>query len=276
VRLWSGPYHPPVLARIHADSGSNRPPLVYVPGIDGTGELLLGTAARLEEHFRLIRLSYETEGGEGPLVGDGYAELAASIAKCLEEVGVERPVVLAESFGVAVALRLGLDFPDRVAALGLVNGFAHYTRRFRLALSTLTVRLVPKPIYRLGRRIGAPTALFGPRRDRAAEKRFLTLSGNPFDRGFVRRMHMIGRVDLRSSLPEIALPVAIFASECDRVVSSIRSARVMMKGLPDATVETLPRSGHVVLPFADEPWTERMLALSERAGISPSRPPGSA
>ena len=47
---------------ILATAGSG-PPLVYVPGIDGSGELLLGAAARLERRFRLTRLCYRGEDG---------------------------------------------------------------------------------------------------------------------------------------------------------------------------------------------------------------------
>src|SRR6185436_9727966 len=87
----------PMVAEIVATRGSG-PPLVYVPGIDGSGELLLGTAARLERRFRLTRLRYA--GGSG---GD-YASLAASVAACIERAGAARALVLAESFGVALAL----------------------------------------------------------------------------------------------------------------------------------------------------------------------------
>ena len=46
-----------MIARVVDESGSG-PPLVYVPGIDGTGRLLLSTAERLTSRFRLICLRY--------------------------------------------------------------------------------------------------------------------------------------------------------------------------------------------------------------------------
>ena len=57
-----------MIARIVDDAGGPSAPLIYLPGVDGTGELLLGTAARLIERFRLIRLRYELVPGT-PLVG---------------------------------------------------------------------------------------------------------------------------------------------------------------------------------------------------------------
>ena len=38
-------------ARLRHDTETKRTPLVYVPGVDGTGALLLGTAERLAERF---------------------------------------------------------------------------------------------------------------------------------------------------------------------------------------------------------------------------------
>jgi len=254
---------PRMRAQLLDDTGGPGPPLAYVPGVDGTGELLLGTAARLAERFLLLRFRYVHEGGE--LSGDGYVELAASIVQGLDRAGVDRSLILAESFGVAVALRIALDHPERVRALALVNGFARYDRRFLLGLSRLAAGLVPEFLFDLVRRHVAPMVLFGPRRDPVAERTFVALVGNRFDAGYRRRLAMIARVDLVRRLPEIRCPVLLFASEKDRIVPSVMHATRMAAALPEAKVERLPRSGHVVLPLADEPWVQRMEALAARS-----------
>jgi hypothetical protein len=59
--------------------------------------------------------------------------------------------------------------------------------------------------------------------------------------------------------------VALFASDSDKIVPSVPAAREMLRGLPDATLEILPRAGHVVLPLAEEPWVDRLRALERRA-----------
>ena len=70
-------------ARVLAEGGAGTP-LVYVPGIDGTGELLLGLTPRLEACFRLVRLAYDVREPRA----DGYAELAASVAEDVAVLGV--------------------------------------------------------------------------------------------------------------------------------------------------------------------------------------------
>jgi len=248
-----------MIAILRADGGQG-PPLVYLPGIDGSGELLLGTAARLERRFRLVRLAWRPDGD------DTYEALARAVVALLESLRVGRALFLAESFGGALGLQLALDHPGHVRGVAIVNGFAHFRRRARLALTALVLPLVPSPLFRLGRRALGPRELIGPRRDPEVERLFLALPGIECDEGYARRLRMIRALDLRPRLAEIRRPVALYASERDRVVDSVFQAREMAARLPDATMEILPASGHVVLPFADEPWVERMEALAARAG----------
>ncbi|MCP3915852.1 MAG: alpha/beta fold hydrolase [bacterium] len=256
------------VACIRGEAGSG-PPLVFVPGLDGSGELLLGTAERLARRFRVVRLAYRTKGAVPP-TGDDYGSLARSVAECLDEAGIERAIVLAESFGGAVAIQLALDAPERVAALAIVNSFVRYDRRRRARLSRQVLRLTPGFAYELGRKLFSPFLLIGPRRDRDAAREFRAAPLRDLDGGYLRRLTMVTHVDLLDRLSEVRQPVALFASDKDRVVPSVRAARTMHERLPNATFETLPSAGHVVLPLAEEPWLERLEALLARCEVAPT------
>ena len=234
-------------------------PLVYVPGIDGSGDYLLGTEQRLARSSEVITLRYATDE-ETPT----HATLAASIAQLLEPLGLGPSLVLAESFGVAVALQLALDFPAVVGGLMLVNGFARYENRALLALSRAFAPLVTPKLFALGKPLAARLGLFGGRRDDAALDVFLSTASGGIDLGYRQRLEMIQHVNLLPRLHEIQQPVAIFASDRDRVVPSIRAGRVMAERLPDATLEILRGAGHIVLPLEGEPWPERVEALRRR------------
>jgi pimeloyl-ACP methyl ester carboxylesterase len=242
-------------------------PVVYVPGVDGTGRYLLATEERIAARFRLVILRYESEEG-GDRIGDTYEALAGTVRRRLDELGIERALVLTESFGGGVSLQLALDDRERVAGLMIVNSFAAYPWRGRLALSRGLAPLVPGSLYRSLRPFLAPPALFHPRRDPDALRRFLEHPGALVGEGYRRRLHMIRRLDLRPRLGEIRIPVALFAADCDRIVDSVPAGRVMHAALPDSTFEVLPRAGHLVLPLAEEPWVERLEALAARAGLA--------
>jgi pimeloyl-ACP methyl ester carboxylesterase len=281
-----------VFAEVVSDRGQG-PALVYVPGIDGSGQLLLGTAPRLEERFRLIRLRYRTSANPAHR---SYAHLAASAIEAVSLRGVERMALLAESFGGGVALRAAIDFPTEVTALALVNTFAHYRRRSRLAVSRVALRCTPAWAIAAGRRVVAPRILFGGPADRAAIAEFLgdgkrAASARPgagprvrgdgdsaarrssdaaavvwgLDEGYHARLRMIQDLDLRRDLGRVTQPVAIFASGKDRVVESIRQAREMASALPDAEVEILAGRGHVVLPVREVDWPAHLDRLLARA-----------
>ena len=242
------------------EDGGEGPALVYLPGVDGTGQLLLDTAESLKQSFRLVRLRYVS--GTLPSVEGGYREMAADIGRLLDEHRIDSALLLAESFGVALAVRTALDHPKRVRAMGLVNGFVHFPVRWRIAVTNLLLPLIPGALFRIGRRVAIPFGMIYPRRDPELVSAMLDSVGDYFDATFLRRLEMIRHLDLREHLGLVQCPVSLFASSGDRVVASVRSAREMAERLPDARLEILENAGHVILPFPDEPWTERMLSLA--------------
>lgn len=254
-----------MLARLHYDLGSG-PAAAYVPGIDGTGNYLLGTADRLAERFRVVGLRYELEEASSE-AEDRYGTLAASVAARLGEAGIERALIVTESFGGGVSLRLALDHPELVAGLLIVNSFAYYPWRFRLALSRVTAPLVPRWSIRALRQWTVPPAMVRPRRDEEAEEQFFATSPAFFDIGYRRRLRMIRTLDLRERLADVHQPVALYASDSDRIVDSVPAAEVMHAGLPDSTLEILEQAGHFALPLREEPWLERLEHLAARAGL---------
>src|SRR5438270_171785 len=92
-----------------------RERVVYIPGIDGTGRLLF-RQPRLHAEYDVRCISHPQD------CAHTYADLVANSAKPLEESG--GGIVLAESFGGAVALMLALQRPELVRRLVLVNTFA--------------------------------------------------------------------------------------------------------------------------------------------------------
>ena len=260
-----------MIARLVDDLGPAAPgspgvrhPLVYLPGIDGTGLLLLGLGERLRQRFRLLRLRYETAGPR-PAGGDRYEDLARSVDAVLEARAAGRVLLLTESFGGAVALALALEFPERVAGLAIVNGFARFHGKGRLVLARCLAPLLPDPLFQIGRSVLAPMGLFGARRDERALADFRALRGARFDAAYRRRLAMIRRVDLLPRLGEVRSPVFLYASDRDRVVDAVPAAREMLAALPDGRLTILERAGHLVLPLREEPWLERLVELEAAA-----------
>ena len=245
------------------DEGSG-PVLVYVPGIDGSGELLLETAERLRLQFRLVQVEYV----DGVSYGESIvADLAASLRVVLDKLGIDRALLLAESFGGPVALKFALEHAEVVRGLAIVNSFAYYPRRVDLAITRVGARLLPSAVFRFVRPLIAARKLFGRLCEPDALRRFKARETPNFDSNYRKRLRAIEAIDLRPRLSEIKVPVSLFASERDRVVPSVPCLQEMQAGLANATLRTIPDGGHVVLPLQALPWCEWLSELDERAPI---------
>ena len=240
-------------------------PVVYVPGIDGTGRMLLSCADRLAERCDLSCLSYIADDTADR---DGYEQLAGEVLARIDELGHARTLLLAESFGGAVALQTALHAPERIAGLAIVNSFCHYRRRLHLAMTRLSAPLLPRWAFDIGRRALAPWTLFGKRREPEAIAEFRSIAGGEFGVAYRRRLKMIAGLDLRPRLGEITQAVTLFVGTKDRVVDSLRSARLMAAALPDARVEILEGAGHLILPLRSYDWPAAIEELAERGGLA--------
>lgn len=241
--------------------GAGRP-VAYVPGIDGTGRMLFGSEERIAARFRLHRLRYVGTRREGAALYERLADTA------LMALPPEPVVVLAESFGGAVALSMALRAPERVAALCLVNTFARYPARVRIRLGARLAPLAPVGLLRLGRRLLARRTFFSGHTDDAAMAAFRAMEPGFVGGGHPARMEAIRDLDLRPELHRIDVPCALYASTRDRVVPSLRTMSRMAERLPDARLERLEGAGHIVLPLRAEPWADRIEALRARVGTA--------
>jgi pimeloyl-ACP methyl ester carboxylesterase len=243
------------------DEGTG-PPLVYVPGIDGSGVLLLETAERLRPHFRLIQVHYTPEG---ETVRGAVGDLVTSLVSVLDELGIDRALILAESFGGPVALTFAHENAERVRALTIVNSFAYFPQRARLAVSRFGSSVLPAALFEFVRPIIAGPKFFGRLCEPDALQRFKARETPNFDAAYRDRLIAVGEFDLRPHLPEIQVPVSLFASERDRIVPSVPCARTMLAGLPNASLRTIPNGGHVILPLRGLPWVEWLSELDAKA-----------
>ncbi|VIO67016.1 alpha/beta fold hydrolase [Bradyrhizobium ivorense] len=111
-------------------------PVVLLPGMDGTGELLKGLAERLATHRPVQLLSYPRDRSLG------YAELTDYVAERAPDAPF---VILGESFSGPIAIELAAT-DQRVAGLVLVSSFARHPLPAQLAafVRALDVRWLPK------------------------------------------------------------------------------------------------------------------------------------
>lgn len=238
------------------------PPLVLVPGMDGTGQLFYRQVPLLARRFRVAtyRLRDEAPGM------DVLVEDLAGVVRRITPQGAPA-VVVGESFGGTVALSFALDRPELVSALVVVNSFPRFLPQLRLHLAIFALETVPWQVMPMVRRLTA-FRLHSRHTHRAEMRRFMELTAPTTREGYLARLRILTRYDVRQRLGEIRTPVLFIASERDHLVPSVAQARAMAGRVPRATLRVLEGHGHICL-IAPDVDLERILA--DWGGIPPGR-----
>lgn len=193
-----------------------------------------------------------------PAGSDTLAVQAKVAADVIEKLGLKKPVVIAHSWGGAVALRLALDRPDLVGGLVLIAPVAYdwpggvdwYNYWSANPLSGwLFNNIVAQPFADASVRSGMAGAftpnlppngwLEAANVSLAARPESLRANGEDL---VAAKREVIGQ---QARYPEIKMPVAILVGDSDRVVSPSIHAMQLARVLPNARIDVLAGVGHL-------------------------------
>ena len=167
--------------------------------------------------------------GSDAFYGNLYAAFAGYCAQ------VEGPVHLCGiSLGGILALNCALDFPEKVKTLVLI-GTPHKVPKAAFALQNAVFRLLPQSVFK--------TMAFD-------KKNTFTLGNS------------MKNLDFSSRVQEIRCPTLILCGEKDR--ANLKSAHFLAQHIPDAELQVLEQTGHVVNEENPKALAERLNAFYAR------------
>ena len=217
------------------------PLLVYISGLDGTGELFFKQAPQLAQSFRVVTFRQRDDDDFS------YEDLADDVGAIILDAGESRATLIAESFGGGVALVFALRYPQMVERLVIVNSFPRYRERLRIRLAAWGASWVPfKAIWPL-RCAASLLGLYLDGVRGADRRRFFQAVRTVSGKAYGRRLRLIAELDLDDRLSEIHAPTLLVATKKDLLVRSIREARFMAERLPNAKVKIITKAGHACL-----------------------------
>jgi len=241
------------------------PPVVFIHGLGGSWRNWLENLPAFARDHRVIAPDLpgfgDSEMPADPISINGYARCVDGL---LEQLGVERAVVVGNSMGGFVGAEMAIEWPERVEGLVLVAaaGISIQAQRHDRALALL---------YRLEAVLGAYTAWVAGRSERLARRprlrrRLLGMvaahpgllppaltseqirgTGKP---GFLPALDALTSYPLRERLGHIACPTLIVWGERDRLVP-LRDADEFERLIPDARKVVYADTGHV--PMFERP-----------------------
>lgn len=220
-------------------------PFVLVPGLAGGQGLLTPLARRLGRRHEVILPSLRGDRG---LLGTNPAadlfEHADDLARTLDRLGLERPILMGVSFGAAVALEFAVAHPHRIGGLVLWGAEA----RFRPTLGTTIARRVceryPLPsdspfLNQFFNVLHGGKPQPGPLTDFIVEQCWTT------DQSVVaHRLGMLEGFDVSDRLWRLDAPTLILAGSRDVAVPPSRQ-RALAEAIPGATYAQVEGAGHV-------------------------------
>ena len=215
--------------------------VVLVPGMDGTGTLFYRQVPALARSYRATTYALRDNA-------ETMDVLVADLVRVIEAVAPEtrRAIVIGESFGGALALSFALARPAHAGALVILNSFPHFAPQVRLRLASLGLRALPYGAMGLVRRLTA-ARLHSPHTHRDEVRRFMDLTARASRDGYLSRLELLRRYDVRHRLHELRVPTLFLAAERDHLVPSVDQARYMSARTPGAVMRILEGHGHICL-----------------------------
>jgi pimeloyl-ACP methyl ester carboxylesterase len=219
--------------------------VVLVPGMNGSGALFYQQVPRLERSYRVATYSLRDDA-------ESLEMLAADLARTVDAAaaGERRAIIVGESFGGAVALTFALRYPEQVQALVILNSFPYFAPQIRLRLAIAGLTVVPWGAMPLVRHLTA-FRLHSRHTHRAEVRQFIRLTARATRAGYVNRLRLLRRYDVRRRLHEIRQPALFLAADQDHLVPSVAQARYMADRVPASTLRILNGHGHICLIAPD-------------------------
>lgn len=220
-------------------------PVVLVSGMDGTGQLFYRQVPLLARSYRVATYSLRDNASSmEQLVGD-----LARVVDAVSQVH-RRAIVIGESFGGALALSFALARPEKVSALVVLNSFPYFAPQIRLRLALLGLRALPWGAMGLVRRLTA-FRLHSRHTHRHERRRFMELTASASRDGYLNRLKLLTRYDVRDRPHELNAPTLFLAAEQDHLVPSVAQAQYMAARAPGSVVRVLAGHGHICLIAPD-------------------------
>jgi pimeloyl-ACP methyl ester carboxylesterase len=219
---------------------------VYLPGGDGTGQLLRSQLSGLERAFDVRCLSIPSNAQLG------WEQLAEQVVNLVEAELERQPrrcvFLCGESFGGCLALKVILQSPNLFDRLVLVNPASSFSHNPILYWGSYLLRPVPEPLHQVTCVGLLPFLASLGRIDAANRYDLLSALESMTQEASIWKVSLLREFQISEvDLSRITAPTLIIASKGDRLLPSVAEAQHLVNLLVNAQLHILPDSGHACL-----------------------------
>jgi pimeloyl-ACP methyl ester carboxylesterase len=229
----------------------DRPLFVFLPGMDGTGQLLHSQIPALRQTFdiRCLCLPHHDDFS-------GWSRLAHQTIQLIQSELKNRSnrsvYLCGESFGGCLALQVLQNAPELVDRAILINPASAFKQRPWMSWGTPFMRWCPDPLYQISTLGLLPFLIATDRVSPLDRQRLVQAMQSISAQTASWRLSLLDRFEIAPiQLRQICQPVLFLASAADRLLPSVSEVRQLMNCLPKAEAIVLPNSGHTCLLETD-------------------------
>lgn len=217
------------------------PLLVYIAGLDGTGELFFKQAPALARSYRVVTFRSRDDKRFT------YDDLADDIAAIIHDLGEPRATIVAESFGGGVAFTFALRHAAMVERLVIVNSFARFHSPVKIKMAVMFGTVMPFWLTSQARMVANGLGLRAEGIRGEDRERFFKAIRTVKRPGYLQRLRLIAALNLDHRLSEVQAPTLFIAGDKDLLVPSARTSQQMAARMPHAKVKIIHGVGHACL-----------------------------
>lgn len=223
-----------------------HPLFIFLPGMDGTGELLRTQLEGLECSFDIRCLSVPADDLTD---WDGLVAQVVQLIRKEVRSHLKRPVYLCgESFGGCLALKIAAAHPTLFDRMILINPASSYAQLPWMRWGSGLTPLIPSPLYQLSTYGLLPFLAALERMDNHAHQALLEAMQFVSQKSSAWRLTLLRDFHLpKAQLKAITRPVLLIAGQADRLLPSVLEVQRLARYLPNAKTRILPNSGHACL-----------------------------
>ena len=277
--------------KVHAVVTGRGPDLVLIHGASGnTRDFTFSFVDKVKDRYRVIvfdrpGLGYTDRaspryGGPSNTAAESPAEQARMLQAAAARLGADRPIVLGQSYGGAVALAWALERPDNLSGLVIVSGatnpweggLAPIYPLFASGLGGAAIVPLISAYASSDRAQASIRAIFAPQRAPAGYAEYVgielalrreTLRANARQVNGLRP-HL---VEMSKRYGEISVPTEIIHGEADRIVGIEIHSVPLSQQIPRANFVRLPGVGHMPHQVAQPQVIAAIDRAARRAGL---------
>ncbi|WP_224093924.1 alpha/beta fold hydrolase [Nostoc sp. MS1] len=222
------------------------PLFVYLPGMDGTGQLLRSQTAGLETGFdvRCLAIPRQDLTNWDVLTNNVLDLIHAELEKSSQRV----VYLCGESFGGCLAIKVAIQSPKLFKRLILINPASAFKLRPWLDWISQLVELVPESLYDVGALGLLPFLASLQRISRNIRHELLKTMRYVPAETVVWRLSLLREFDVSDEeLRSITQTTLLIAGGSDRLLPSVNEATRLANLIPNSQAVILPHCGHACL-----------------------------